>query len=290
MDTVTWAGAGRCPAVAAGPMCSGSFPAGTDPLDGPASWAGVSAAAGEPVESVTVVVAAAGHEVGDGCQAGMAGTLAAGSLWEITSTSTGWAAFTNLGGTWPFDPGVNVGSSGYVKLLEVGATTALSTKQLAPGGTWPSAWTTIGGTVTGDPAVVQDHGNTTRVYVRDSATAAMDEFYSAGGTTTWAEDGQSGAWPSDAAASVGGGGYLKVFAVGTSANMYQNQLPPGGVWSSWADISGSLNGVPSTVQQTTNGTNWVFARGSAGTLEAASEPSTSSTWSAFTSLGGAISS
>ncbi len=126
------------------------------------------------------------------------------------------------------------------------------------------------------------------MYVRDAAAGALREYYAASSTNTWNTDSLAGAWPSDVTASVGSGGYLKIFGIGTSAAMYQMQLPPDGTWAGWTNMNGTLNGVPATAQQT-NGTNWVFARSSTGTLEAASEPSSSTTWSAFTSLGGPVS-
>jgi hypothetical protein len=213
----------------------------------------------------------------------------AGSLYEITlasGTST-WSAFNDLGGTWPFDPAANVGSGGYVKVFEIGTTTSMYTKQLAPGGSWPSAWTDLGGTVTGDPAAVQDNSGTTRVYARDTH-GSLEEFYSASGTTTWTEDNRNGTWSDDAAASVGSGGFVKVFDIGTTTNMYYDQLPPGKTWSGWTEMNGTLTGVPAATQAS-NGTDYAFARGTGGSLQVDSEPGGSSTWSGFSSLGGAIS-
>jgi hypothetical protein len=86
---------------------------------------------------------------------------------------------------------------------------------------------------------VQDNSGTTRVYAPDVA-GNLEEFYSASGTTTWTEDSRGGTWPDDATSSVGSGGVLKVFAIGTTTNMYYDQLPPGGSWSGWVSVAGTL--------------------------------------------------
>jgi hypothetical protein len=213
----------------------------------------------------------------------------AGDLYEITQaqgTST-WSAFTSMGGTWPSDPAVNVGGGGFVKVYVIGTTTHMYTKELAPGGSWPSTWTNLAGTVTGDPAAVQDNSGTTRVYARDT-NGSMEEFYSASGTSTWTEDSRGGTWRDDAAASVGSGGFVKLLAIGTTTNMYYDQLAPGKTWSGWTEMNGTLTGVPA-LTHTSDGTDYAFARGTDGSLQVDSEPSGSSTWSGVSSLAGTIS-
>jgi predicted alpha-1,6-mannanase (GH76 family) len=190
------------------------------------------------------------------------GSLEADSL---AKGATSWRGFTSLGGATPYGPAAVAGRSGGTRVFVVGANGALYDDTLSSGSSTWSGWSSLGspaGThLLGTPAVVQDTTGVTRVFVR----AENGNLYtdSLSGSTWSGFTDLDGTWPSDVAALVGSGGYVHVFAVGTTGNLYHDQLPPGGSWSGWGDLGGQVTGVPAVTQDSA-GTIRAYARDTSG--------------------------
>jgi hypothetical protein len=202
---------------------------------------------------------------------------------EVTDLPSGgsWSAWTNLGGTWPYDAKAISEADGDVQVFAVGTTGSLYVDTLS-GGTW-SGWADLGGSNQGVPAVVQDSSGAVRVFVRGGKGALWTDSLPSGGSWSGLSS-IGGSWANDAAAIAETNGNVQVFTVGNAAgNLYADTLS-GGAWSGWTDLGGGNQGVPAVVQDH-SGTVRVFVRGAVGAIWQDSLPSGGS-WSGLTSLGG----
>jgi predicted alpha-1,6-mannanase (GH76 family) len=201
---------------------------------------------------------------------------------SLAKGATSWPGFTSLGGATPYGPAAVAGSNGGTWVFVVGANGALYDDTLPSGSTTWSGWSSLGspaGThLIGTPAVVQDKTGVIRAFIRSENGNLYTDSLS--GSTWSGYTDLEGIWPSDVAALVGKGGYVHVFAVGTTGNLYHDQmLPPTGSWSGWGDLGGQVTGVPAATQDS-SGTIRAYARDtSGGALEEFYAASGSSTYS-----------
>jgi hypothetical protein len=180
------------------------------------------------------------------------------------SGSTAWSGFTSLGGTWPDSPAALAAADGDIWVFATGAGGGLYADTLPSGSATWSGWSDLGSPsmhLIGVPAVVQDTGGAIRVYVRGANGSLYTDAWS-GGTWSGFSD-LAGTWPYDVAALAGNGGYVHVFAVGTTTALYHGQRGPLGSWSGWSSLGGTVTGVPVAVQDT-SGTIRAYARGVSG--------------------------
>lgn len=214
-----------------------------------------------------------------------------GALSPATCGNSTWSGLASLGGTFPAYPAALAGRGGYIWVVaEAGGN--LYADYLPTGSATWSGWTSIGnpGTpLTGTPAIVQDTNGNNHVFVRTtSGTLYTNEVPS--GSTTWTGfTSLGGTWPDDVAAITDSGGYMFLFAVGATAGLYDNELPPGGSWSGWNSLGSGVIGVPAVIQDqagTSKGTNRVFVRSTTGPVEEDSLPGGSTTWSGLVSRTG----
>jgi hypothetical protein len=210
---------------------------------------------------------------------------------SLPSGSTAWSGLTSLGGNFPAYPAALAGSGGYIWVAGV-AGGNLSIDDLPNGSATWSGWTSLGNpgsALTGIPAIAQDASGTIHVFAR-AASGALYTTTLPQGSNTWSGfSSLGGTWPGNAAAIAGSGGYLFVFEVGTTHNLYDDELPPGSSWSGWNNLGGSTVGVPAAIQDNstaTLGTIRVFVRSTAGQMEEDSVPFHSTTWTGLAGRGG----
>lgn len=192
---------------------------------------------------------------------------AAGNLEQdsLAAGSATWSGFASLGGSSPSSPAALAASGGGTWVFVTGANGGLYADSLpSTSGTW-SGWSSLGLPsgmhLIGVPAVAQDHSGVIRVFVRGQ----NGDLYTITRTgSTWSGfSSLGGIWPSDVTALVGQGGYVHLFAVGTTRNLYHDQMGPGGPWSGWGDLGGQVTGVPAAVQDS-SGTMRAYARETSG--------------------------
>jgi len=95
-----------------------------------------------------------------------------------------------------------------------------------------------------------------------------------------------GRFTDSAAALVGSRGYVWIFGIGTDCAMYERHLAPGGSWSAWGLVGGSVVGVPSVAQDHA-GTVRVYVRGTgAGLYE--THTTSGGNWSNQSNMGGML--
>jgi Glycosyl hydrolase family 76 len=210
------------------------------------------AAVVDPGGTVRVFALAAG-----GGQAG--GSLEQDSL---AAGSSAWSGFTSLGGATPYGPAAVAAANGDNWVFVIGANGVLYADRLPAGSSTWSGWSSLsrpsGTQLTGVPAVVQDNTGVIRAFARGANGSLYTDSLS--GTTWSGFTNLGGVWPYDVAALAGTGGYVHVFAVGTTGNLYHDQmLPPGGSWSGWSDLGGQVTGVPAVTQDSA-GTVRAYAR------------------------------
>jgi hypothetical protein len=215
---------------------------------------------------------------------------ASGTLYtnDLPYGSNTWAGFTSLGGTWPDDVGAIAGSGGYMFVFAVGVTQKLYDDELPPGGSW-SGWNSLGSGTIGVPVAIQDKAGSTegtiRVFVR-STTGSIEEDSVPYHSTTWSGlTSLGGVAQAELAAYAGGGGTDFLYQVGTTANLYYDKLSSG-TWSGLTSLGGAFTGAPGATQNSS--ANELFGRTTGGSLDASHLPNGTSTWSAFSNLGGPI--
>jgi hypothetical protein len=219
---------------------------------------------------------------------GTDGSVQASSLPSGSST---WSALTSLGGSFSGSPAAVAGSGGYLWVTAVGGGD-LYVNDLPTGATTWAGWTNLGNPGTallGTPAIVQDSAGEVHVFVRTTAGTLYTDAIPQSSNTWTGFSSLGGTWPNDVAAIVGTGGYLFVFAVGTSTDLYDKELPPGGSWSGWTSLGSATIGVPTVLQDqagSASGTIRVFVRTTAGPLDEDSLPYHSTTWTGLTSRTG----
>jgi hypothetical protein len=100
---------------------------------------------------------------------------------------------------------------------------------------------------------------------------------------------RGGAWPADPAAFTDAGGNVRVFASGTTGNLYEDRLSPsaGWTWTGWGSLGGSITGVAATVQDS-GGTVRVYVRGTSQNLDETSLPPPARSWTGFWAAGGPL--
>ncbi len=193
-----------------------------------------------------------------------------------------WSGFTDLNGTWPYDPAVITEADGDVQVFAVGTNNALYVGTQSSSG-W-SGWGSLGGNNQGTPTVAQDSSGTVRVFVRGVKGALWEDTLAAGSTTWSGLTSLGGTWANDATAIAESDGDVQVFAVGNNAALYAG-TQSGSTWSGWGSLGGSNQGVPAAVQDTTGAVR-VFVRGGAGAVWTDTLASGATAWSGLTSLGG----
>jgi hypothetical protein len=219
---------------------------------------------------------------------GTDGSIKADSLPSGSST---WSGLTSLGGNFPAYPAALAGDGGFIWATAV-AGGNLYVDDLPNGSSTWSGWASLGnpgGGLIGTPAIVQDNSGTIHVFVRAGSGTLYTNALPQGSNTWSGFTSIGGTWPNDAAAIVGSGGYMFVFAIGFTHNLYDDELPPGGSWSGWANLGGNTIGVPAVMQDkagSASGTIRVYARATTGPLDEDSLPYHSTTWSGLTSRGG----
>jgi hypothetical protein len=205
------------------------------------------------------------------------------ALYEDDLPSGGsWTGFTDLDGTWPYDPSVITEADGDVQVFAVGTNNALNVGTDSASG-W-SGWASLGGNNQGTPTVVQDSSGTVRVFVRGVKGALWEDTLAPGSTTWSGLTSLGGTWANDATALAESDGDVQVFAVGNTGALYVG-TQSGSTWSGWASLGGSNQGVPAAVQDTTGAVR-VFVRGGAGAVWTAALASGAAAWTGLSSLGG----
>jgi predicted alpha-1,6-mannanase (GH76 family) len=181
---------------------------------------------------------------------------------SLAKGATSWSGFTSLSGTTPYGPAAVAASNGSTRVFVVGANGALYVDTLPAGSSTWSGWSSLSRPASvfliGIPAVVQDNTGVIRAFIRGENGNLYTDSLS--GSTWSGFSDLGGTWPSDVAALVGKGGFVHVFAVGTTGNLYHDQMAaPSGSWSGWSDLSGQVTGVPA-VTQDSGGTIRAYAR------------------------------
>lgn len=220
---------------------------------------------------------------------GTDGSIQAGSLPSGSST---WSGLASLGGNFPAYPAALAGSGGFTWVMAV-ANGNLQVDELPNGSATWTGFTSLGNPGTGfigTPAIVQDTAGEIHAFVRTSAGAMYTTVLPQGSNTWSSFTSLGGTWPRDAGAVVGSGGYLFVFAVGTTQKLYVDELPAGSAtWTGWTSLGGTTIGVPAAMQDqagTASGTIRVFVRATTGVMQQDSVPFHSTTWSGLSGLGG----
>lgn len=210
---------------------------------------------------------------------------------SLASGSSTWSGLSSLGGDFQNYPAAVAGGGGFQWVASVSGGD-LEFDDLPTNSTTWAGWNNIGNPGTpliGIPALVQDTSDNNHVFVR-SASGTLYTATLAAGTSTWSSfTSLGGTWPDDVDAFVGGGGTLRVLAVGTTKQLYHDDLESDGSWSGWTSIGGSVTGTPTTIQDqagSTAGTWRVFVRSAIGTLDTTTQASGTTTWSSLSSLGG----
>jgi hypothetical protein len=193
-----------------------------------------------------------------------------------------WTGFTDLNGTWPYDPAVITEADGDVQVFAVGSNNALYAGTDSASG-W-SGWSSLGGNNQGTPTVAQDSSGTVRLYVRGVKGALWEDTLAPGATAWSGLISLGGTWANDATALAESDGDVQVFAVGDSGALYAG-TQSGSTWSGWGGIGGSNQGVPAAVQDKTGAVR-VFVRGAKGAVWATTLASGATAWTGLSSLGG----
>jgi predicted alpha-1,6-mannanase (GH76 family) len=221
------------------------------------------AALNPPVERPSAVVGA------DGTVRVFART-ATGSL-EVDSLPAGsstWSGFTSLGGNSPTSPSALAAANGATWAFVTGANGVLYADTLAYGATAWAGWVSLGKpsvNLLGVPAVVEDTGGVIRAFVRSADGDLWTDSYSGSAWSGFSSLG--GVWPYDVAAVAGSGGYVHLYATGTTTAMYHDQALGSGSWSGWANLGGTVAGVPAAIQDTGNTLRAYAPDVSSGVLE-----------------------
>jgi len=142
------------------------------------------------------------------------------------------------------------------------------------------------------PAVVTGTNGTTWTFVT-SASGAIEASSLPSGSSTWSALSSlgGGPWSGYPGAMVTTTGNILVFGL-QAGNLYYDQLASGSTtWSGWTELGNpgdSFVGTPTAIEDKSDDI-WVFTRDSvAGHVHADELPSGSTTWSGFSSLGGAL--
>jgi hypothetical protein len=191
-----------------------------------------------------------------------------GHLYERSLPSGGgWSGWAKLGGKWPWNPAAVAGPSGTVRVFAVGTNGQLYQKHLRADGT-ASNWIDVGSSnLTGTPAATFDATGTVHVYARSAAASHTMRVATLAPGKQWAWTNLHGTWHYDPAAVAARDGSARVFAVGTTGQLYQKHLYADGTWSSWMDLgTWQLKGTPAAVLDQTNVTH-VYTRVSSGALK-----------------------
>jgi hypothetical protein len=223
------------------------------------------------------------------------------SLWTIAQPSpgAGWGTWQDLGGTLASDPvmanpdtapccGVssetfavfNDGALWFIKGTGTGSF---------------SAWASLGGSLLGDPSVGINKDERLEVFGvgSDHAIWHIPQTSRGGGWGGWSSLG--GQVISDPTVVTNGPAgplafCLEVFVIGGDQAVWHNfQTTPGGSWSGWQSLGGSMTG-DLAVGRNNDGRLEVLARGTDNALWDLAETAPGGPWSSWVSLNGVISS
>jgi hypothetical protein len=223
------------------------------------------------------------------------------SLWHIAQASQGggWMSWENLGGTLASDPvmiGEDTGVAGVFseEVFAVFNDGALWHIKSTGPGTW-SGWASLGGSILGDPSVGANKDGRLEVFVvgSDHAIWHIAQTSAGGSWGGWSSlGGQVISDPTVVTNGVTGSLALclEVFVVGGDQAVWHNfQTTPGGSWSGWQSLGGSMTG-DLAVDRNSDGRLEVLARGTDNALWDLSETAAGGPWSSWVSLNGVISS
>ncbi len=213
-----------------------------------------------------------------------------------TSPNGVWSGFVSLGGEWSQDADIAVNSdkNGEVQVLMVGNSGNLYNNwQTSVNGTSWHGWNDIGGTLneTVRTAVGRNSDGRLEIFTLGTDGIAYHNWETAAnGQTTWnGWASLGGNWEADAKPLVAAdlNGYLEVFLIGSTGNMYHNYQSSSG-WSGWKDVNGSFSqNIRPCVGTDNNGILEVFLTGGGSDMQHAYETApNSTTWSTWGSLGG----
>jgi hypothetical protein len=222
------------------------------------------------------------------------------SLWHRVQTSAGggWSAWENLGGNLVSDPVMANPDTGAgfvtAEVFAVFNDGALWHIRSTGPGTW-SAWASLGGSLLGDPSVGTNKDGRLDVFAvgSDHALWHIAQTSPGGGWGDWTTlGGQIISDPTVITNAPTGtlASCLEVFVIGGDQAVWHIfQTTPGGNWSGWQSLGGSMTG-DLAVGRNADGRLEVLARGTDNALWDLGETAVGGSWSSWLSLNGVISS
>ena len=210
--------------------------------------------------------------------------LADGSLRIRTETSTGWTGWTALGGVAVGGPAVAAATttSSTVAHLDTADSVRVLTRTDAGAAT---AWTGLGGIGTSKPAVAQVSGHVV-VAVRGADRGVWLRERTGSTWAPWTSvQGRALGAPALAATADGG---LTVAVVGTDGALWVRHRA--GAWSAWRSVPGVHVTAEPALTAAAGGGVVALVRGGDGRAWVAVGDASAASWSAWTSIGGVLSS
>ncbi len=215
---------------------------------------------------------------------------------QDSSALNGWGSWASLSGTLTSAVTGAVNQDGRLEVFARGPDGALwHASQGTPGSGW-SAWYSLGGFLTGDPTVAPNQDGRLEVFARGQDGSLVHNSQTTttpgGSWSGWASLG--GVLTSAPAVARNADGRLEAIVQKTDGSAYHiwqttagGSYTPGGSWSEWASLSGTLtSAVTGAVNQ--DGRLVVFALGTDGALWHAYQGTAGGNWSAWLSLGGSL--
>ena len=185
-------------------------------------------------------------------------------------------------------PSVASNENGRLEVFWWGSDGALLHKwQLSSGG-W-SGWASLGGALASPPVVMPNDDGSLEAFARgtDGALWCIRQLTPGGSWSGWTSLSLTPSGPFRGNPAVGWNvsGKLEVFVRGSDDALWHKwQLTPGGNWSAWYSLGGTLTSSP-TVDFNVDGRLEVFVRGSDGALWQRWQTTAGGSWSGWSSLG-----